>query len=96
MADEKARPLRRRSPVKTILQLVVASIFVGAILALLDISPFGFWRGVFHSVEEALGIIGDSFGEIVRKLATYLVLGAAIVLPIWIVMRLLRIGRSRS
>lgn len=84
------------SPGKTMLQLVIACIFVGAILALLDISPFGFWRGIFRGVQDLLSVIGDSFGEIVERLSSYLVLGAAIVLPIWLISRLIAGGSSRK
>jgi hypothetical protein len=46
-------------------------------------------------VRGLIAAIGDSFGEIIVNLTTYLLLGAAIVVPIWLVMRLLR-GRRRK
>ena len=34
-------------------------------------------------------------GAVLRTLLTYVLTGAAVVVPIWIVVRLLRIGRRR-
>jgi ABC-type antimicrobial peptide transport system permease subunit len=92
--DLKTRVIGR-SASGTILRLIVASIAVGAILAVFDISPIRFWQGIFDSVRGLIAAIGDSFGEIIVNLTTYLLLGAAIVVPIWLVMRLLR-GRRRK
>lgn len=95
MAEEEAKPKRRRGAANTALQLVVASIVVGAILAVLDISPINFWRGIFHSVQDVLDLIGANLSEVVRRLLSYLILGAAIVLPIWIILRIIRFARDR-
>lgn len=90
MADEELKSrFVGRNPGKTIISLIVASIFVGAFLALLGLSPIGFWRGVFDGLRDVISAIGESFGEIVVNLVTYLILGAAIVVPIWFVVRLL-------
>lgn len=96
MADDnlKSRIFGGR-PARTVIQLVVASIFVGALLALFDLSPIRFWQGIFDSVRGLLSAIGESFGEIIGNLATYLLLGAAIVIPVWLVARLLSGGRRK-
>ena len=94
MSEENSSPRFGGSATKTIVQLVVASIFVGAILALFDLSPVKFWKGLFESVRDLLSVIGESFGEIVVNLATYLILGAAIVVPVWLIARFLS-GRGR-
>lgn len=96
MADDdlKSRFVGPR-PARTLLHLVIASIFVGAALALFDISPLRFWRGLFDAVRDLISAIGDSFGEIVVNLTTYFLLGAAIVVPIWLILRLLRGGRRK-
>ena len=91
--DRKPAALSERfvggNPAKTAIKLVIASIFVGGILAVLNVSPIDFWNGIFSAVKGVISRIGDTAGEVVVNLATYLVLGAAIVVPIWIVMRLL-------
>ncbi|MEX0643814.1 MAG: DUF6460 domain-containing protein [Parvularculaceae bacterium] len=88
MADDLKTRLAGRNLGKTILQLIVACIFVGAILAVLDISPFGFWRAIFNGVRNLVEAIAGSFGEIVSNILTYFILGAAIVLPVWLILRL--------
>jgi apolipoprotein N-acyltransferase len=85
-----------RDPARTVLKLIVASIFVGGVLALLGLSPIGFWRGIFNGLRDLISAIGNSFGEVVVNLATYLVLGAAIVVPIWLISRLLSGPRNRD
>ena len=89
MADDLKNRFFGRSMSKTLIQLIIASVIVGAVLVLLGVSPVNFWRGVFDGVWDVVSAIGDSFGEIVGNLAKYLIVGAAIVIPIWLVARLL-------
>ncbi len=78
-----------KSATRTVIQLIIASIIVGAIFSFLGLGPQEFWRGIFDGVKDLLSAIGESFGEIALNLATYLVIGAAVVVPIWLVARLL-------
>lgn len=96
MADDLKTRVAGRKPGKTILQLVVACIFVGAILAVLDISPLGFWRAIFNGVRNLVEAVAGTFGEIVSNLLTYFLLGAAIVVPVWLALRLLSRRSSRK
>ncbi|MEZ5921304.1 MAG: DUF6460 domain-containing protein [Parvularculaceae bacterium] len=90
MPEEKvSRKIMGGHPRRTIIQLVVASVFVGAFLAIMGISPGEFWRGVFDFTRGIVSWLGDSVGEVVGNLLTYLLFGAAIVVPIWIVSRIL-------
>ncbi|MBB5519585.1 DUF6460 domain-containing protein [Amphiplicatus metriothermophilus] len=90
--DLKTR-LVGRSAGKTIIQLVVASILVGALLSVIGLGPREFWGGIFHLARDLVSALGDSIGEIAGRLATWLVIGAAVVAPVWIVLRLLGGGR---
>ncbi|WDI32514.1 DUF6460 domain-containing protein [Hyphococcus flavus] len=74
---------------KTILQLMIASIVVGAFFSLIGIGPREFWRGVLRNVQNIASSLGENVGEIILTLGTYLLIGAAIVVPIWLVARLL-------
>lgn len=78
-----------RNPRRTAIQLVIASVVVGAFLAFWGVSPAEFWGGVFDAVRGILGWLGDSVGEIVVNLATYLLFGAAIVIPVFLISRVL-------
>lgn len=76
-------------PRRTAIQLIIASILVGAFLAFWGISPREFWSGAFDFFKGLISWLGDSVGEVVTNLVTYLLFGAAIVIPVWIVMRVL-------
>lgn len=74
---------------RTVIQLIVASILVGAIFSFLGLGAVDFWNGIFSTVKNLVATIGESFGEIAVNLITWLVIGGAIVLPIWLIARLL-------
>jgi len=77
-----------RSVTRTLIQLLVASVIVGAIFSFIGVGPKEFWRGIFTTIKNLLLRLGESFGEIALNLATYFIIGAAIVVPIWLLMRL--------
>lgn len=74
---------------RTALRLVIASLIVGAFLAFWGVSPAEFWSGVFDFAKGIVGWLGDSVSEIVVNLLTYLLFGAAIVVPIWLIARVI-------
>jgi len=82
-------------PRRTAIQLIIASVLVGAFLAFWGISPAEFWRGIFDFLRGILGWLGDSVGEILMNLLTYLLFGAAIVVPVWLISRALGGGSGR-
>lgn len=81
--------LTRGNAGKTILQLVIASIIVGALFSFLGIGPRDFWRGVFRNVQNIVGALGENISEVLLTLSTYFLIGAAVVIPIWLIARLL-------
>lgn len=78
----------------TAMRLLILSLIVGLFLSFLGLDPVEFWRGAWSMVSGLVSMLGDTAVEIVRNLATYLLFGAAIVVPIWLIMRLLS-GRRR-
>ncbi len=74
---------------RTVIQLVIASIFVGAIFSFIGLGAFEFWEGIFRWVRDIIATIGESFGEVVINVVTYFLIGAAIVIPIWLIARIL-------
>lgn len=74
---------------RTILKLVIASVIVGAVFSFFGIGVRDFWRGIFENLRDLIGSLGESAGEIILTLLTYLVIGAGIVIPIWLIARLL-------
>lgn len=90
MADnELGRKIIGSRPRRTLIQLTIASVLVGAFLAFWGISPREFWSGAFDFFKGLVSWLGDSVGEVVTNLLTYLLFGAAIVVPVWIVMRII-------
>ncbi len=73
----------------TIIKLVIASIIVGALFSFFGIGVREFWSGVISNVGDLIGRLGENVGEIALTLATYLLIGAGIVIPIWLISRLL-------
>ena len=74
---------------RTVLQLIIASVIVGAIFSFFGLSPQDFWSNIFGSVRGFVAFLGDSIGEVAVTLISYLIIGAAIVIPVWLVARLL-------
>lgn len=78
------------SPGQVLLRLVVLSFIVGIILSALGITPFDIVEKVRLLV---MRVWNMGFGAI-EWIWTYFLLGAVVVIPIWIVLRLLKIGRG--
>jgi hypothetical protein len=69
------------------LKLLIASLLLGIVLATLGLSPRDVYRRLFEWVDQiwALGF------EAVLRFADYIVLGAAIVVPVFLIVRLLKL-----
>ncbi|HMJ30215.1 MAG TPA: DUF6460 domain-containing protein [Xanthobacteraceae bacterium] len=78
-------------PLSVIFRLVLLSILIGVILEVLGLDP---WN-VIDSLRSLILRIWDMGFDAVRWLWRYLLLGAALVVPIWLVMRLMGIARGR-
>ncbi len=71
-------------PGTVLLKLVLVSLLVGAVLVWLDLTPFGLFRS-FESLIRSL--VANGF-EGLHEIGRYVVTGAIIVVPIWLLMRL--------
>ena len=78
-------------PLSVIFRLVLLSILIGVILEVLGLDP---WN-VIDSLRSLILRVWDMGFDAVRWLWRYLLLGAALVVPIWLVMRLMGIARGR-
>ena len=78
-------------PLSVIFRLVLLSILIGVILEVLGLDP---WN-VIDSLRSLILRIWDMGFDAVRWLWRYLLLGAALVVPIWLIMRLMGAARGR-
>jgi uncharacterized oligopeptide transporter (OPT) family protein len=77
------------SPMGVLVRLLVLSLVVGVILSALGITPQNF----FFQINVLLQRIYDlGFGAF-QSIVEYLVLGAMVVVPIWLIARLLKTAR---
>ena len=79
------------SPVTVLLRLVVVSFVVGFLLETFGFDPVGLLNEV---VRAARHIVEFGLTD-VRQLGRILVTGAMVVVPVWLVLRLLDAGRMR-
>ncbi len=71
-------------PSAVIIRLAILSILLGIMLSFFDLDPFNFWNSLRNLF---LRIYDMGFGA-VEWMVRYLLLGAVIVVPIWIIGRL--------
>jgi uncharacterized oligopeptide transporter (OPT) family protein len=80
------------SPFGVLVRLVLLSIVVGVVLSALGITPQNF----FYQINVLLRRIYDlGFGAF-QSVVEYLVLGAMVVVPIWLIARLIKTARRGS
>jgi hypothetical protein len=75
----------------TVVKLVAASLVVGLVLDWLDLGP----EDVLALVTDAARDLATSAGDIVSRTASYVLLGAVIVVPLWLIAQLWRKVRGR-
>jgi hypothetical protein len=78
-------------PLSVIFRLVLLSILIGVILEVLGLDP---WN-IIDSLRTLVVRIWDMGFDAVRWVWRYLLLGAAVVVPIWLIMRLMRAAKGR-
>jgi hypothetical protein len=96
MAQSKAlqeERLMARPNIKpsTIFNIVLLSLVVGAVFAFFGITPENFWTGIIELFRSALRTIASFF----EWGATYILLGAAVVLPIYAIIFIYRYIKGR-
>ena len=77
------------SPLAVVFRLILLSILVGVVLAAIGFDP---WN-ILHSIQTLFRRLWDLGFDAVNWLWRYFLLGAVIVVPIWLVVRLLKAGR---
>lgn len=76
-------------PLSVALRLLLLCLLVGIILSALGFDP----SNIVGSIRRMIESIWNMGWDAVRSLGTYLLLGAIVVIPIWLIMRFLRTPR---
>jgi Domain of unknown function (DUF6460) len=79
------------SPLAVLVRLVLVSILVGVVLSALGLDPFD----IVRSIQRLIRSIWDMGFDAIRWLWRYLLLGAVVVIPIWLLMRLVNAPRGK-
>ncbi len=79
------------SPLGVVVRLILLSIVVGVILSALGLDPFN----IVRSIERLLRTIWDMGFDAIAWVWRYFLLGAVLVVPIWLVVRILKSLGSR-
>ncbi len=76
----------------TVIKLIVASLFVGMLISFFGVDPREFLEMLGHTAQEIFDI-GVAF---IRWSAEYILIGAVVVIPVWAVMKLPGLLKSRK
>ncbi len=90
MANEGLRRFLGGSPLAVIVKLALLSILVGFVLTVIGLDP----RNILWSIEALVRTVLDLGFDAFEWLWRYLLLGAVIVVPIWLLMRLLQARKN--
>lgn len=78
------------SPAQVLLRLVVISLIVGIVLSALGLSPYD----IVEKAQQLVWRIWNMGFGAIEWIWKYFLLGAVIVVPVWIVIRLLNMGKG--
>ena len=91
MNNDTATRIFGGSPVGVLVRLILVSILVGVILSALGLDPLD----ILHSLRRLIRNIWDMGFDAIRWLWGYFLLGAVIVIPIWLIMRIVNAPRGK-
>jgi hypothetical protein len=89
MANDAVNRFFGGSPLSVLVRLILLSILVGVILSAIGLDPFDIWR----SIDRLFRSIWNMGWDAIDWAWRYFLLGAVIVVPIWILVRLAKRGR---
>ena len=90
MADDGLRRFIGGSPFGVFIRLVLLSILIGFVLTVLGLDP----RNILWSIEALIRWVFSLGFDAIESLWRYLLVGAAVVIPIWLIMRFVQSRKS--
>ena len=91
MSNDTVTKVFGGSPLAVLGRLILLSILIGVILSALGLDPFD----IVHSIERLIRSLWNLGFDAFRWLWRYFLLGAVIVIPVWILMRLFNAPRGK-
>ncbi|MBT3702480.1 MAG: hypothetical protein HOE62_03125 [Alphaproteobacteria bacterium] len=88
-----------KTVVSTTIKLVVVSLLVGWGLTVFDITPQQLLADLGGTIKSIFEVFVDLFRWVVSQfggVASYILLGAVVVIPIWVVLKLLTYVKERK
>lgn len=89
MSNDSLNRFLGGSPGGVLIRLLFLSVIVGAVMSWWGVTPYDLYDGTVALVRD---LVRDGFASL-RNLGIWVVYGAAVVVPLWLLLRLLR-GRS--
>jgi hypothetical protein len=89
MSDNQVARWMGGSPVWVLVRLILLSVVVGVILSALGLDPLN----ILQSIERLVRNLFNFSFEAIERLWRYFLLGAVIVIPLWLIMRVARSGQ---
>ncbi len=91
MSNDTVTRIFGGSPLGVLVRLILVSILVGVILSALGLDPLD----IFDSLRRLVRNIWEMGFDAIRWVWGYFLLGAVIVIPIWLIMRLVNAPRGK-
>jgi hypothetical protein len=85
MPDPKLERALGGSPLSVVVKLILLSLIVGAIMAFLGLTP----RNLFTAIGNFVSSILNMGTDATREVAQWVLAGALVVIPVWLLVRLL-------
>lgn len=93
MSDNPLARIAGPSPLRTVLWLVFLSLVVGFVLETIGLDPVTFVGRLIGNIDRLVDWVLHLGTDAVMRLLRYLVWGAVLVVPIWLILRLT--GRAK-
>ncbi|GGE31326.1 hypothetical protein GCM10007276_05640 [Agaricicola taiwanensis] len=78
------------SPLAVLLKLVLLSVIIGVLLSVLGLDAFS----IVLNVKRMIRGLFENFSDALETLTRWFLLGAVIVFPVWLLLRLSKMGKS--
>lgn len=79
------------SPLGVLVRLALLCVIVGLVLDQINLDALELFRWAVDWIEE---VIRNS-ADVLKQIGRYFLIGAAVVIPVWLLLRLLKVGAGR-